>query len=92
MRFIGGDARRFRREYFKRHQRGSHEDRTKIKYQRGIDGDGTAFSGCYEGKLKLGQHASQEIGVGNCHFLEFSKVGASSQGLLRGAGSMPIVK
>jgi len=64
----------------------------KIKYQRGIDGNGAAFSGCYEGKLKLGKHVRQEIGVGNCHFLEFSEVGGKLARDTRGAGSMPIVK
>jgi len=45
--------------------------------QRGINGDGATFSGCYEGKLELDQHIGQEIGVGSCHFLEFSEVGGN---------------
>jgi len=55
----------------------SHKDSKKIKYQMGIDDDGATFSGCYEGKLELGQHIGQESGVGSCHFLEFSEVGAN---------------
>ena len=69
VRFSGGKTRGFR------HYRGGQEDRVKIRYQRGIDSDGAAFSGRYEGEMKLGQHVRQESGVGHCHFLEFSEVG-----------------
>ena len=86
VRFNGGKTRRFR------HHRASHEDRVKIKYQGGIDSDGAAFSGCYEGKLKLGQHVRQESGVGHYISLNLAKSGASLQGILKGGGSMPIVK
>jgi len=58
----------------KRHQRASHEDIKKIKYQRGIDSDGATFSGCYE---EFGQDIGQESGVGSCHFLGFSEVGGN---------------
>jgi len=44
-------------------------------------------------ELELGQHIGQGSGVGSCHFLEFSEVGGNlARDILRGAGSMPIVK
>ena len=65
----------------KRHQRASHEDIKKIKYQRGIDSDGATFSGCYE---EFGQDIGQESGVGSCHFLKFSEVGSNLAGDIQG--------